>query len=84
MWRLTLYSKPDCCLCDDAKRAIDEFTRECNLTLEVVDISKDKALWEKYCYDIPVLLLDGEEIARHHIGLKKLRVIRQRRDASKK
>jgi glutaredoxin len=84
MWRLTIYSKPDCCLCDDAKRAIKEFARECNLTLKEIDISKDKVLWEKYCYDIPVLLLDGEEIARHHIGLKKLRVIRQRREASNK
>jgi glutaredoxin len=84
MWRLTIYSKRECCLCDDAKRAISEFSKECELALEDIDITTDKALWEKYCYDIPVLLLDGEEIARHHIGLKKLRVIRQRREAAGK
>jgi len=84
MWRLTIYSKAECCLCDDAKRAISEFARECNLSMEEIDITQDKTLWEKYCYDIPVLFLDGEEIARHHISLKKLRIIRQRRESAKK
>lgn len=79
MWNLTLYSKPGCHLCDDAKREIQAFSRECALQLHEIDISQDKELWDKYCYDIPVLLLDGEEIARHHIGIKKLRVIRKRR-----
>jgi glutaredoxin len=79
MWHLTLYSKPGCHLCDDAKREIQEFAKECELQIDEVDISKDKVLWDKYCYDIPVLMLDGEEIARHHIGIKKLRVIRKRR-----
>jgi len=80
MWHLTLYSKPGCHLCDDAKREIESFAKECELKLDEVDISKDKVLWDKYCYDIPVLMLDGEEIARHHIGIKKLRVIRKRRE----
>ena len=79
MWQLTLYSKPGCHLCDDAKREIQAFAKECELKLDEVDISKDNALWDKYCYDIPVLMLDGEEIARHHISIKKLRVIRKRR-----
>ena len=79
MWHLTLYSKPGCILCDDAKREIEVFAKECPLELREVDISVDKDLWEKYRYEIPVLLLEGEEVARHHIGLKKLRVIRKRR-----
>jgi glutaredoxin len=79
MWHLTLYSKPDCCLCDDAKRAIEEFSKECELELKIVDITADRELWDKYCYDIPVLFGEGAEIARHHIGLKKLRVLTQRR-----
>ena len=79
MWNLTLYSKPGCHLCDDAKRAIHEFSRECELKLTEIDISQDKELWDKFYYDIPVLLLDGEEIARHHIGIQKLRVIQKRR-----
>lgn len=78
MWNLTLYSKPGCPLCKEAKREIEEFAKECELTLEVVDITQDPLLWEKYRYEIPVLLVQGQEAARHHIGLKKLRVLHQR------
>src|SRR5436309_608424 len=84
MWNLTLYSKLDCCLCDEAKAAIAGFAQECPLTLRIVDITHDARLIEQYRNDIPVLLLDGEEIARHHIGVKKLRVIRARRQSFNK
>ena len=78
MWRLTLYSKPGCCLCDEAKAAIQEFSREWELQLEEIDITRDDALFQKYRDDIPVLFLNGQELARHRIGIKKLRVLRAR------
>jgi glutaredoxin len=78
MWQLTLLSKPDCPLCDEAKLAIEEFSRECPLNLTVVDVSTDQKLWERYKFEIPVLLIDNQEAASHHVGLKKLRVLRSR------
>jgi len=78
MLRLTLYSKSNCLLCEEAKQAIAEFQQECELTLDVVDISKDAKLWDKYQFDIPVLFVKGQEAARHHIGVKKLRVLHKR------
>ena len=78
MWKLTLYSKPACSLCEEAKGAIEEYSKECGLTLDVVDISQDRKLWEQYQYEIPILLVDGREAARHHIDLKKLRVLHKR------
>ena len=83
MWNLTLYTKPSCSLCESAKQSIKEFSKECALTLHEVDISKDPALWDEYQYDIPVLLIHGKEAARHHIGLPKLRVLRQRWEQGK-
>lgn len=77
-WTLTLYSKPDCSLCDEAKRAVAEFQSECAFKLEVVDITKDPDLWQRYRYEIPVLHIDGQEATRHHVSLKKLRVLRKR------
>ncbi len=84
MWELTLLSKTNCPLCDEAKVAIEAFAQECEIELSVVDIAADKALWDKYKFDIPVLLIDGEEAARHHIGLKKLRVLRKRWERGEK
>ena len=78
MWHLTLYTKPECGLCDEAKNAISLFSAECGLRLEIVDITTDTKLFDTYRYEIPVLMLDGTEIARHHISLQKLRVIRKR------
>ncbi|MCZ7644581.1 MAG: glutaredoxin family protein [Planctomycetota bacterium] len=77
-WKLKLYSKPDCPLCEEAKAAIQEFAKECPVELETVDVSQDPKLWEAYRFEIPVLLIDGQEAARHHIGLKKLRVLYKR------
>jgi len=78
MLRLTLYSKSHCPLCEEAKQAIAEFKPECALTLDVVDISKDALLWEKYRFEIPVLFMEGQEAARHRIDVKKLRVLHKR------
>lgn len=78
MWKLTLYSKPNCPLCEEAKREIAEFSKECEVSLELVDISQDKELWDKFQFEIPVLMVEGQEAARHHIGLKKLRVLHRR------
>ncbi len=41
-------------------------------TLEIVDISQDPALLERYGQDIPVILLDGVEIARHFVRERNL------------
>ncbi|MCK6473723.1 MAG: glutaredoxin family protein [Planctomycetes bacterium] len=83
MWHLTLYGKPDCPLCDEAKAAIHEFAQECELELKWVDISQDPELWNKYQFEIPVLWIEGQEAARHHLGVKKLRVLRKRWEEGK-
>ena len=75
---LTLYSKPECSLCDKAKSAIEQFRAERVFELTVVDIESDPMLFEKYRHDIPVLLINGAEAARHFIGLEKLRVLAKR------
>ncbi len=74
----TLFTKTDCSLCDTAKAALEAFAAECPLELKLVDITSDATIFELYRYDIPVLHLDGVEVARHHISLQKLRVIARR------
>ncbi len=75
---LTLYSKPECSLCDKAKDALEKFRAERAFELTIVDIESDPVLFEKYKHDIPVLLINGAEAARHFIGLEKLRVLAKR------
>jgi glutaredoxin len=73
MTTLTLYGKPGCCLCDDAKGLIDVVRGEWAFELHEVDVSLDPALHRKYGERIPVLELDGEEVFELHVDPLELR-----------
>ena len=64
---LTLYTRPGCHLCDDLKAILLRLRRRQAFALTEIDISGDPALERQYGHDIPVLLLDGVETARHRI-----------------
>jgi hypothetical protein len=59
---LTLYGKPGCHLCDDARVAVERAAAGRDLTLEQVDITLDPALHARYKERIPVLAIDGETV----------------------
>lgn len=62
--RLTVYSKPGCHLCDEAKDKIDRLRRRgYDLTVQERDISTDAVLFERYRHTIPVIELpDGRTL----------------------
>ncbi len=61
--RLTLLSKPDCHLCDDARKVVatvlakPEFAA--SVTLNELSILDDTELNSRYWDEIPVLMIDG-------------------------
>jgi glutaredoxin len=59
---VTLYGKPGCHLCDEARAAVRRVRAERGFDLEEVDISLDPVLHHRYGERIPVLALDGEEL----------------------
>jgi glutaredoxin len=59
---VTLYGKPGCHLCDDARAAAERVRAEHPFDLEEVDISLDPVLHRRYGERIPVLALEGEEL----------------------
>ncbi len=56
---VTLYSKPDCHLCHEVRDLLIRLHIEYPLELTEVDIRSDPALWDRYRYAIPVLVIDG-------------------------
>ena len=62
MTTLTLYGKPGCHLCDDARAAVERVTARRGVPLAQVDISRDSVLYKRYGERIPVLELDGETV----------------------
>lgn len=69
---LTLYTRPGCHLCDEMKVVIAELRQHRAFVLTEIDISTDDALERRYGHDIPVLLLNGDEVARHRVGAQDL------------
>lgn len=67
---VTLFTKPQCSLCDTAKFLIQRAKVQVSFDFQSCDISAqgNEALFEKYKYDIPVVHLDGVEVFRHHIS----------------
>ena len=58
---VTLYGKPDCHLCDEARAVLERVRREVPFELEERDITLDDALHRRYLERIPVVAVDGEE-----------------------
>jgi len=69
---LTLSTRPGCHLCDEMKVVLQRVGTQLSFALEEVDISLNVMLTQRYGHDIPVLVVDGIEIARHRIGEAKL------------
>jgi glutaredoxin len=69
---LTLYSKPGCHLCEALRALLDELQPEYGFLLEEIDITGDGALFARYRHAIPVLLVDGREIARGNVSERDL------------
>lgn len=56
-----VYRKPGCSLCDEALDLLDDVGERFDFALEVHNILEDDALFSKYRYRIPVVVIDGIE-----------------------
>jgi glutaredoxin len=59
--RITLYSKPGCHLCDDARAVIERVCADLGTAYDEISILDDPALVERYGEEIPVTLVDGRQ-----------------------
>ena len=72
MTQLTLYGKPGCCLCDDARAEIAAAGATHDFELTEVDVTMDPRLHAAYGERIPVLAIDGEEAFELHVDRSEL------------
>jgi glutaredoxin len=64
---VTLYGKPGCHLCDDAREVVERVRADHPFELREVDVSLVAGLYREYGERIPVLELDGEELFEFHV-----------------
>jgi glutaredoxin len=70
---VTLYTRPGCHLCEEAKRAIAPILLEFGAVLHEVNIDDDAALKERYGWDIPVIFIGQHKAAKHRVDLAQFR-----------
>jgi glutaredoxin len=70
---VTLYTRPGCHLCEEAKAAIASLLREFAAVLREVNIEKDAVLEERYGLDIPVIFIGARKAAKHRVDVEKFR-----------
>jgi len=70
---VTLYTRPGCYLCEEAKAAMTPLLREFGATLREVNIDEDAALRERYGWDVPVIFLGARKVAKHRVDLEQFR-----------
>ena len=78
---VTIYTRPGCHLCDEAKRVILREALSDQFILEEVNIDCDPGLKERYATEIPVIFINGEEVFRHRLTAEEFR---ERLEASRR
>jgi glutaredoxin len=71
MKRVTLYTKPGCHLCESVEQVVARVAAKRKLDVETRNIEADPSDFQKYQFDIPVVLVDGKEVARHRLTVRE-------------
>ena len=70
--RVEIYSKPDCPLCEEAKRVTRQVQSRIPFQLIEINIEEDPTLFKAFRYEIPVIFIDGRKAFKHRVGEEEL------------
>jgi len=70
--KLTLYSRQDCCLCDEMKLVIGAVALKIPIQLEEIDVDRCGELREKFGNEVPVLFINGRKAFKYRVTAKEL------------
>jgi glutaredoxin len=68
---VTLYTRRGCHLCEAAERVIRQVA-EGRAEVELIDIDADPAITDRYTVRVPVVAVDGVEIAEYEVDAPTL------------
>lgn len=71
--RVTLYSRPGCHLCDEARVVIERVCADMGTAYVEVFIDDDPALVERFTNEVPVTYVDGEQHDFWRVSEERLR-----------
>jgi glutaredoxin len=73
--RVVLIGKPGCHLCDVARGVVEIVCAEAGVDFTEVNIWDDPGSADLYADRVPVLLVDGAEVAQFRVDAQRLRTV---------
>ena len=73
--KVTLYTKAECGLCEEAEEMLRRLQPDIRFELEYVNVETDSVAHERYWDRIPVVAVEGREVAAAPIDEGRLRTI---------
>ena len=71
--KLTLYTRRDCCLCEEMKEVVRQVAAEVPLEMEEVDVDQAPDLKERYGSEVPVLFVNGHKAFKYRVTVRELK-----------
>lgn len=72
--KLTLYTRKDCCLCEEMKEVVRKAAGELPFEMHEIDVDSTPDLQKKYGNEVPVLFINGRKAFKYRVtegALKK-------------
>jgi glutaredoxin len=70
--RLLLYTRKQCCLCEEMKTTLSRVAARVPFALEEIDVDTSPVLQEKYGDEVPVLFINGRKAFKYRLAAVEL------------
>ena len=70
--QLQLYTRRDCCLCEEMKSILCRVADRVSFALEEIDVDTSPVLQEKYGNEVPVLFINGRNAFKYRLTAGEL------------
>jgi len=67
---VVLYTRRDCHLCEEAKRALEKVSQDLAIRVEEVDVDRHAFLRKGYSEEVPVVWIRGIKICKYRVDEK--------------
>ena len=82
--KLTLYSRKECCLCDEMKEVVREVAANIPVEIEEIDVDRSAPLRAEFGDQVPLLFVDGKKAFKYRVTAKELERRLSKPDRSRK
>ena len=70
---ITLYTRKECCLCDEMKKIVAQVISGTETEVQEIDVDSSPELREEFGGEVPVLFINGRKAFKYRVGARELK-----------